>query len=279
VVDEQQHVLVLHVAEVLGHRQRGQRDPQAGARRLVHLTEDEGGLPDHVGLGHLGDQVVSLTGTLTDPGEHRDAVVVACHPSDHLLDQHRLADPGSAEQADLAALDVRRQQVDDLDAGVEHLGLRLEGVERGCSPVDLPPLLHVEHLTFLQVEAVADGVEDMSLGHIPDRHADGATGIGDDGAPHEPVGGLHRDGPDHAVADVQGHLEGQRPRLAAEGEVDVQGVVHVGHVVARELDVDNRSGHAGDPADGGVAVLGFGVVTQDGGHVFTLFRRSRRRAR
>ena len=53
VVDEQQHVLLLHVAEVLGHRQRRQRDAQAGARRLVHLAEHQRGLLDDAGLGHL----------------------------------------------------------------------------------------------------------------------------------------------------------------------------------------------------------------------------------
>src|SRR5699024_2468248 len=37
VVDEEQHVLLLDVTEVLRHRQRGQGDAQAGARRLVHL--------------------------------------------------------------------------------------------------------------------------------------------------------------------------------------------------------------------------------------------------
>ena len=39
VVDEEQHVAAL-VAEVLGHRQAGQADAQARARRLVHLAED-----------------------------------------------------------------------------------------------------------------------------------------------------------------------------------------------------------------------------------------------
>ena len=53
VVDEQQHVLLLHVAEVLRHRQRRQGDAQTRARRLVHLAEDEGGLVDDAGLGHL----------------------------------------------------------------------------------------------------------------------------------------------------------------------------------------------------------------------------------
>ena len=116
VVDEQQHVLLLHVAEVLGHRQRRQRDPQTGARRLVHLAEDERGLLDDAGLGHLRDEVVALTGALADTGEHRHTAEVLGDPVDHLLDEHRLADAGTTEQADLAADHVRRQQVDDLDA-------------------------------------------------------------------------------------------------------------------------------------------------------------------
>ena len=138
VVDEEQHVLVLHVAEVLRHRQRRQRDAQAGARRLVHLAEDERGLVDDAGLLHLLDEVVALTGALADTGEHRDTAVVAGDAVDHLLDQHRLADAGTAEQADLAALDVRREQVDDLDAGLEHLGLGLELVEGRRLAVDAP---------------------------------------------------------------------------------------------------------------------------------------------
>ena len=104
VVDEQQHVLLLHVAEVLRHRQRRQRDAQTGARRLVHLAEDQRGLLDDAGLGHLRDQVVALTGALADAGEHRHATEVLGDAVDHLLDQHGLADAGTAEQADLAAV-------------------------------------------------------------------------------------------------------------------------------------------------------------------------------
>jgi hypothetical protein len=40
------------------------------------------------------------------------------------LDQHGLADARAAEEADLAALGVGRQQVDDLDAGDEDLRVR-----------------------------------------------------------------------------------------------------------------------------------------------------------
>ena len=106
VVDEEQHVLALHVAEVLRHRQRRQGDAQARARRLVHLAEDERGLAEDAGLLHLDHEVVALTGALADPGEHRDATVVARDAGDHLLDEHGLADARTAEQADLAALHV-----------------------------------------------------------------------------------------------------------------------------------------------------------------------------
>ena len=146
VVDEQQHVLVLDVAEVLRHRQRRQRHAQARARRLVHLAEHQGGLPDDAGLLHLRDQVVALTGALADTGEHRHTTVVLGDARDHLLDQHCLADAGAAEQTDLAAQHVGREQVDDLDSGLEHLGLGLELVERRRPAVDAPALRDVERL-------------------------------------------------------------------------------------------------------------------------------------
>ncbi|CAB4999710.1 unannotated protein [freshwater metagenome] len=39
VVDEEQHILLLHVAEVLRHGQGRKRNAHAGARGLIHLTE------------------------------------------------------------------------------------------------------------------------------------------------------------------------------------------------------------------------------------------------
>ena len=144
VVDEEQHVLLLHVAEVLRHRQRRQRDAQPRARRLVHLAEDQRGVLEDAGLLHLRDQVVALTGALADAGEHRHTTVVVGDAGDHLLDEHRLADTRAAEQADLAALHVRREQVDDLDAGLEHLGLGLELVEGRRLAVDRPALVDLD---------------------------------------------------------------------------------------------------------------------------------------
>ena len=128
------------VAEVLGHRQAAEADPQARARRLVHLAVDERGLLDHARLGHLQPEVVALAGALAHAGEHRQAAVLLGDVVDQLLDQHRLAHAGAAEQADLAALHVRGQQIDHLDAGLEDLDRRRQVVERGRLAVDLPAL-------------------------------------------------------------------------------------------------------------------------------------------
>ena len=155
-----QHVLVLHVPEVLGHRQRRERHAKAHARRLVHLAVDEGGLGDDAGLLHLEPEVGALTGTLADAGEDGHAAVLLRDAVDHLLDEDRLADTRPPEQADLAALDVGLEQVDDLDPGLEHLATRLEGVEVRRRAVDLPPCVRLAHLA--RIEPLSDDVEDVA---------------------------------------------------------------------------------------------------------------------
>jgi hypothetical protein len=68
-------------------------------------------------------EVVAFAGPLADAGEHRVAAEQLGDVVDQFLDQNRLADAGAAEQADLAALGVGAQQVDDLDAGRQDFGL------------------------------------------------------------------------------------------------------------------------------------------------------------
>ena len=136
VVDEQEDVAALLVAEVLGHRQAGQGDALARAGRLVHLAEGEGRLGEDARLGHLGDEVVALAAALADAGEHRVARVLLGDVADQLLDDDRLADAGATEDADLAALLERADQVDDLEAGLEHLDLGRLLVERRRLAVD-----------------------------------------------------------------------------------------------------------------------------------------------
>src|SRR5690606_36628904 len=106
-----QNVLLLHVTEVLRHRQSREGDAQTRSRRLVHLAEDKGGLVEDARFFHIVDEVVALTGALTDTGEHRHTTVVLRHALDHLLDEDGLTDTCTTEETDLSTLDVGGQEV------------------------------------------------------------------------------------------------------------------------------------------------------------------------
>ncbi len=130
VVDEQQHVAAF-VTEVLSHGQTGQRDAQTVAGRLVHLAVDQRDLVQHAAFFHLVIEVVAFTGPLTHACEHRETGVRHRDVADQLHQRHGLAHAGAAEQADLAALGDRHDQVDHLDAGFENLDRgRLIGIGR-----------------------------------------------------------------------------------------------------------------------------------------------------
>ena len=247
VVDEQQHVLVLDVAEVLRHRQRRQRDAQAHARRLVHLAEHEGGLLEHARLHHLQTEVGALTGALADAGEHRHTTVLRRNTVDHLGDEHGLAHAGTAEQADLAACDVRRQQVDDLDAGLEHASRRFERIEGGGVTVDLPPLHVLEAFGGL-VEGFAPDVPDVAEHLLAHRHGDAVAGVAYRGAAHQTVGRLEADRADPAVAELLGDLGEDGDGLAFEFDVELDRIVQLGQRAAGEFDVDHGAGDADDAA-------------------------------
>src|ERR1019366_562342 len=189
VVDEQQHVLVLHVTEVFGHGQRGQGDAQAHPRRLVHLAVDQCGLLDDAGFAHLQQQIGAFAGSLPHAGEDRHAFVLFGHAADHLHDQHGLTHTGTAEEADLATLYVGREQIDDLDARLEHRGARLELVEGRRVAVDLPTVL--DGTNVVGVERLTDDVEHVTQYRVTDGHGDAAAGLANDCATHESVGRLH----------------------------------------------------------------------------------------
>src|SRR5690606_18970653 len=72
---------------------------------------------------HLEEEVVTLAGALTDAGEDRHTTVRLRDVVDELHDENGLADAGATEEADLATFAVRREKVDDLDAGLEDFDL------------------------------------------------------------------------------------------------------------------------------------------------------------
>src|SRR5699024_2638884 len=234
------------------HRQRRQRHTQPGPRGLVHLAEDQGGVRKDTHLVHLQEEVRTLTGALTDTGEHGHTTEVAGDTGDHLLDQYRLAHTGTTEQTDLPTTHVRGEQVDHLDTGDQHLGLGLELVEVRGLAVDRPVLGHLQ-LRAGHIHGIAQRVEHVTLDPDTDRDADRGRGVPDLGTTDQPVLGGQGDGPDDVVTQVLGDLEGDGLGLAAERDVGVQSVVDVGEGTDGELHVDDRAGDPGDTASGGGA--------------------------
>ena len=251
VVDEEQDVLAFLVAEILGDRETGQGHARAGAGRLVHLAVDQRHLGlerllevDDPGLDHLVIEVVALAGPLADAGEHRHAAVRLGDVVDQLHDQHGLADARTAEQADLAALEVGGQQVDDLDAGDQHLGLGRLVDEHGRRRVDRGGHLDVDGTAL--VDRLADDVEDPAQRRLADRDRDRRAGVHDLAAAGQAVGGIHRDGADGELAQLLRHLEHEAPAADVRRQrvQDRRQRLLVG-----VLDVDHAAQHLGHPSD------------------------------
>ena len=175
----------------------------------------------------------------------------------HLLNQNRLANAGPAEEADLAALDVRGEQVENLDAGLQHLGLGLQVIESRRIAMDRPALGDLDGRR-IDVEDVTGHVPHVALGDIAHRHSDRGAGVTDLGATAQTVSRLERDGTHDVLADVQGHLEGDGMGLTHHLGVDVKGIEDLRHLSSRKLDVDDGADDTDDAANAGSLVLRLG---------------------
>ena len=239
VVDEQQHVLALLVAEVLGEGQAGQRDPQAHAGRLVHLTEDQHGLVQHAGLAHLVPEVVALARALAHAGEDGVAAVLGGDVADQFLNDDGLADACAAVRANLAASGERADQVDDLDPGLEDGRLGGLLLERGRRAVNRRADAVGRHLAEA-VQRLAEHVEETPQRNLADGNGDRLAEVGRVVAALHAVGGVHREAACAVVAEVLLHLSHD---LSAAAHRDRHATEQRGQTVGRELDIDDRADH------------------------------------
>jgi hypothetical protein len=136
---------------------------------------------------------------------------------DELHDEHGLADAGATEQTDLPALAVRSEKVDDLDARLEDLDLGRLVDELGRFAVDGQEVLRIDRAGL--VHGASDHVEDPSEALVAHGHHDGVVGIGHGHAPHEPVRGVHRDGPHRGLTKVLSDLQDQVVVRVRDGRV------------------------------------------------------------
>src|ERR1019366_7521639 len=169
-------------AEVLGDSQSAQSHAQASSWRLGHLAIDQGALGvgevaglDDAGLSHFDPEVVALAGAFAHAAEDRVAAMVLGDVVDELHNDDSFADPSAAEQADLAALQKGLDEVDDLDAGLEHLFVGGLLVEQRRGPVNGHARLFADGAKV--VDRFADDVEHAAQRLLAYRHADGAAEI------------------------------------------------------------------------------------------------------
>ena len=167
VVNEQQHIAALIVAEVFGHGQRCMADTEAGTRRLIHLAEHHHHVGQYPGGLHLPVQLLAFAAALADAAKHADPFMLANHVVDHFGEQHRLADARPAEQSRLAATFQGHQHVDDLDACLENLRLGRPSHQRRRRPMHRTPL-DVGRVCFA-VDDVAEHVEHSRERALADR--------------------------------------------------------------------------------------------------------------
>ena len=135
---------------------------------------------------------------------------------DELLDEHRLADARAAEEADLAALCVGFQKIDDLDARFEQLhGGRLL-FEGGRAAVDGPMLFRLDGLSA--VDGLAEDVEHPAERPLAHGHFDGAAFGNDFHAAGEPFAAAQHDAADGVPFDVPRRLHDELPSARSDGE-------------------------------------------------------------
>ena len=240
VVDKQQHVAVLLIAKILRHGQSRFGDPHTGAGRFVHLSENERGVFEHAGLAHFGPQIVAFAGAFADAGEDGVAATLARDVLNELLDEHRFADTGAAEQADLTAFGIRREQVDDLDAGLEdlhHRALLFKG--RRCA-VDAPQRCILDRIRL--VDRLAQHVEQSAERLRTDRHANVVSGGDDLHVLGESFTGGEHDAAHQVAADMVRDLH--YGGLAAE--FGGQRLSQTGQRLGIKMNVHNRTGYLND---------------------------------
>ena len=205
IVDEQQHVAVLVVPEILGHRQRGMAHAEPAARRLVHLAEDHHHVRQHAGFLHLAVKLLAFATTFADAAKNAYALLVPDHVVDHFGEQHRLAHARPAEQARLAAALQRHEHIDDLDARFKDFRFGGTSCQRRRSPMHRTPL-DIGQRRFA-VDGVAEHVEHPRENSLADRRLQRPARVLHRHAASETLRGRQRDSAHVMRIELRQHLD------------------------------------------------------------------------
>ncbi len=150
--------------------------------------------------------------------------------------QNRFADPGAAEQTDFAAFGIGLQQIDHFNTGRQDLGFgRLFG-KRGRWAMNRKIFFGID--LAAAVHRFAHHIDNPSQQCRTDRNFYRFMGIDDFQPAGQPVGRIHRNGSDHAFAQLLFHFQHQSFALivAFQCGIDVRQIVGI-----VKLDVDDGS--------------------------------------
>ena len=170
---------------------------------------------------------------------------------DELLNKHSLTDTSTTEETNLSTTSVGREEVDDLDTGLQDLsGSRLVDERRGVS-VDGRKLDALDGTTL--VNGLANDVHDTAEGGSTDGDTDGGTGVNDLLATDETLGTVHGNGTDRVLTKVSSDLEDETTTV----EVDnLERVEDRRKVLRLKLYVDDSTNDGLDVTAGALRLRG-----------------------
>ena len=214
VINKEQHVLALLITEIFRHGQARKRHAGARARRFIHLAIDQRHLGtfgiaiaklDDACINHFVIQVITFARALTHTSKHRNAAMALGDVVDQFLNGHCLAHTGAAEKADLAALQVRGQQVNHLNASDKDFRagrLFVKGRRFAVNRV-----MHGGGHRAALINRLTDHVQDAAQRARAHRHGDAGARINHFGATHQAVRGVHRDAAHGALTQMLRHFQ------------------------------------------------------------------------
>lgn len=129
IIDKEQNVSIFLVSEILGDCKPSQTDSGSGTRWLVHLSVYEScsaffvEIDDSEGL-HFFVQIVTFSGSLSDPCENRISSVGCGDVVNQFHDKDCFSDSGSSEKTNFSSSGIWGQEVDHFNTSDQKLLFR-----------------------------------------------------------------------------------------------------------------------------------------------------------
>merc|ERR1719461_1283826 len=183
VVNKKQNILSVDIPEVFGLGETSQSDTHSHTSRFVHLSEDKSALGfssvvnlNDSGVTHFVVEVISLTGSFSNTGEHGVTTVTHGDVVDQFHNQDGLSDTSTSEESNLSSLLVRGNQVNDFNSDGKNFFLGNTVFEQRRVSVNGPP--RSSNRTTLVIRVTKD-VHDTAQHTISDGNSDGSFEPGD----------------------------------------------------------------------------------------------------